>query len=176
MTDFTIRYASAEDSAAIGRIHAASWKEAYKGLIPQRILDGLNADKSAEKFYRAIAIKGERFAVITKDGETAGFICFGKCRDADLDQSCGEIRAIYLRPDYWRTGLGTRLISFGIKELRKNGFDKMVLWVLKENKNACAFYEKMGFQRDGAERELDIGGPVAECRYSIQGKLYILNQ
>ena len=43
-------------------------------------------------------------------------------------------------------------------------FSEIYLWVLKENKRAIAFYQKMGFTVDGPEKILELGKPVKELR------------
>ena len=43
-------------------------------------------------------------------------------------------------------------------------FYEIYLWVLKDNKRAIAFYQKMGFTVDGPEKILELGKPVKELR------------
>lgn len=43
-------------------------------------------------------------------------------------------------------------------------FSEIYLWVLKDNKRAIAFYQKMGFTFDGQEKILELGKPVKELR------------
>ena len=39
MEGITIRKASVDDAAEIANVHINSWREAYKGLLPQEFLD-----------------------------------------------------------------------------------------------------------------------------------------
>ena len=39
-------------------------------------------------------------------------------------------------------------------------FSEIFLWVLKDNKRAIAFYQKMGFTFDGQEKILELGKPI----------------
>ena len=43
-------------------------------------------------------------------------------------------------------------------------FSEIFLWVLKDNKRAIAFYQKMGFTFDGQEKILELGKPIKEKR------------
>ena len=43
-------------------------------------------------------------------------------------------------------------------------FSEIYLWVLKDNKRAIAFYQKMGFTFDGQEKILELGKPVKELQ------------
>ena len=45
-----------------------------------------------------------------------------------------------------------------------------VLWVLKDNKRAIAFYQKMGFTFDGQEKILELGKPIKEKRMVFYSK------
>ena len=149
----------------MGIIHSESWKVAYKGVVPDAILNNMIAEKSEEKFHDSFMKESGKNAVILNNGMIVGFMCLGKCRDEDLDNTYGEIWGIYLLPSFWRQGIGTVFIDWGIEELKQKGYRKISLWVLEDNMNARRFYEKMGFMHDGTVKELNIGKPLNEIRY-----------
>ncbi|MDD5017345.1 MAG: GNAT family N-acetyltransferase [Eubacteriales bacterium] len=161
----TIRYADINDAKTLGGILAQSWRVAYQDIVPGEILDRFNA-KYRQKCFEAQLIAGEEdYAVVLSDGQEAGFICIGACRDDDMDEECGEIWGMYLLPEYWRQGIGTALMRWGMDELKKRGYTKAVLWVLEENTGARRFYEKCGFACDGTAKSIEIGKKLIECRY-----------
>lgn len=162
---FNIKYAKITDSDILGQIHSQSWKAAYKNIIPDEILNNITAEKRAKFFEKAIADGLEEDAIIYQDDTALGLICIGKCRDLNLDNSFGEIWGIYLLPEYWNLGIGSRLMNWGINELRNKGYSKIALWVLEDNLNAIKFYEKHGFKFDGTIKEIFIGKNLNECRY-----------
>lgn len=166
--DCLIRYANEEDSKVLGNIHSESWKKAYKAIIPDNILNNISAEKRERYFYRVLSEKLEMIALIFKEGKAVGFITFGSCRDGDLDSSWGEIWGIYLLTEYWNQGLGTKLIHWGINELRNNGFSKISLWVLEKNINARNFYKKLGFHHDGKVNKINLGKELNEYRYILE--------
>lgn len=45
-----IRYANLDDAKILGQIHAQSWKVAYKGIVPDGILNNITSDKR-QKFF-----------------------------------------------------------------------------------------------------------------------------
>ena len=147
----SIRYAKIEDARILGEIHSQSWKVAYKGIVPDEILDNLTVGKRQEYF---------------EDGIAAGLMCIGKCRDEDKSNDYGEIGGIYLLPQFWNKGIGTELISWGINELIYRGYRKISLWVLEENLSARKFYEKIGFEHDDTIKEINIGKKLNEYRYT----------
>lgn len=92
-------------------------------------------------------------------------IRYADTRDADKDDSYGEVWGLYLMPEYWSKGIGTELINWGLNELKKRNYDKVTLWVLEDNLKARIFYEKIGFKHDGTIKEINIGKILNECRY-----------
>ena len=49
-----------------------------------------------------------------------------------------------MAPVFQGIGLGTRLFATARQELRKAGYDRLVVWALKDNELACAFYDSLG--------------------------------
>lgn len=160
-----IRYADVNDCSALGIIHSESWKVAYKGIVPESVLDNMSSEKSEIKFYNSFMQGQEKNVVALKDNQVVGFMCLGKCRDDDVDNSYGEIWGIYLLPSSWRQGIGTELISWGLTDMKAKGYGKVSLWVLEDNINARKFYEKLGFICDGMIKELNLGKQLNEIRY-----------
>ncbi|MGG5461131.1 N-acetyltransferase family protein [Clostridium sp. B9] len=162
---FDIRYAYISDAKDLAKIHSNSWKVSYKGIIPDEILDNFNIEKKQRYFERVIKDGLEENAVILSNNEVIGFICIGKCRDTDKTDSYGEVWGIYLLPEYFGRGVGTKLINWGLGELRNRGYKKVTLWVLEDNIKARKFYEKVGFKHDGTIKEINIGKSLNEYRY-----------
>ncbi|HYC07079.1 MAG TPA: GNAT family N-acetyltransferase [Candidatus Binatia bacterium] len=57
----------------------------------------------------------------------------------------GELEQLYVHPDWWRQGIGHRLLDLA-KERRPDG---LVLYTFQENVGARAFYERHGFAAVG---------------------------
>ena len=164
---YKVEYADISDAGILGEIHAASWKEAYQGIVPDVILKKISPEKRGKYFEKALSEGWEQDAIIYKDDEPAGMICIGKCRDTDRGEDYGEVWGIYLKPEYWNMGIGSELIKWGMEELKKQGYSKVSLWVLKDNHSARGFYEKIGFRHDGTEKEISIGRRLSEIRYEM---------
>lgn len=160
-----IRQATLGDAAALGDILSCSWRAAYKGIVPDVILDLLTPESRAAVFISLFA-KGEgEISIAHEDGQAAGFVITGDCRDDDIVSPCGEIWSIYLKPEYWRRAIGSKLITLGIEQLKAKGYANAALWVIEGNANAIAFYEKHGFKPDGARKAIEIGKTLYEARY-----------
>ncbi|WAM35848.1 GNAT family N-acetyltransferase [Caldicellulosiruptor acetigenus] len=162
-----IRLAKIEDVASMSRIHALTWKEAYKGLIPQEYLNGISEDKWIKPFTDALSNKLHEAAIINNGETDTGCVCFGKSRDGEAGY--GEIISIYVLPAYWSTRQGYELMNFALNRLKKQNFDYCHLWVLEGNTRALNFYERYGFRSDNKVRMLNIAGVnLRELRYSIK--------
>ncbi|WP_102398756.1 GNAT family N-acetyltransferase [Haloimpatiens massiliensis] len=164
---YNVRYADVDDAKILGQIHSESWKVAYKGVVPDEVLNNITAEKRQKYFEKALTEGWEEDAIIFKDDKAVGLICIGKCRDEDKEEFWGEIWGIYLLPEYWNMGIGFELINWGLNELKRRNYKKIALWVLEGNLNARNFYEKMGFKHDGTIKKITIGKTLNEYRYVI---------
>jgi ribosomal protein S18 acetylase RimI-like enzyme len=105
--------------------------------------------------------------VLEVAGNVLGWVSVGPSRDDDADENIiGELYGIYLDPQFYRIGYGTKLWREAKQYLFRNGFNKITLWVLEENVRARRFYEKIGFilEKD-AVKELDWLDGAKEVRY-----------
>ena len=163
----TVREASAADAPAIARIHVASWRATYPGIVPRTVLERLSIERREAYWRETAANPGElRVWVAEVDGGVVGFASGGPCRDDDLGAGTGELHAIYLDPAMWGRGVGRALFRHAVADLRRRGFDPLVLWVLTDNRRGRRFYERQGWRPEGGARRLDFDGtPVEERRY-----------
>lgn len=164
---YKIRYTEVNDAKVLGKIHSESWKIAYKGIVPDFVLDNITADKRERYFEKALSENLEEDTLIFVDDKAVGLMTIGKCRDNDRDNTYGEIWGIYLLPEYWNRGIGSYYINWGINELKNRNYKKITLWVLEDNLNSRKFYERMGFKHDGTVKEIDFGKKLNEFRYEM---------
>ena len=139
---------------ALAELHVRAWQKAYKNIVTQEIMNSFSIEKRTEAFTEAIVKKTEQTYVYMLDKAVAGFVTYGKCRDSDVNNT-GEIWGIYLNPKFWRKGIGTKLANWTMNNLKRSGFEKVVLWVFKDNLPSRKFYESIGFIPDGCEKTID---------------------
>ncbi len=138
-----IREATIEDVPGIARAHVDSWRTTYKGIVPQRIIDGFTYERREELWRRALGPGSRSFVYVAEeDGEVVGFASGGPAR-ADAPNHAGELYAIYLLQEHQGKGIGRRLFEAVVQELVRRGLPSMAIWVLADNP-ACGFYEAMG--------------------------------
>jgi ribosomal protein S18 acetylase RimI-like enzyme len=168
-----VRRAQLDDCAAIAAVQVAGWRAAYRGLIPDAYLDGLEVDEQARKWAGILTdpAPGRRPAgrlLVSEDAEDAGgtirgFVAFGPplgSEQARLTE--GQLYAIYADPQRWGLGVGHALIEAATVGLRGMGARTAHLWVLKGNERAEHFYLRHGWVLDGGRRDEEFGGVVVQ--------------
>lgn len=163
---FGVRTATADDAAGIAAAHVEAWQATYRGLVPQALLDGLSVERRTEQWQETIRSRAADVRVAADPGgHVGGFVATGPSRDGDAADSVGELFAIYLHPQLWHHGLGSRLHAVATKALAGRAVEA-TLWVLDGNTRARAFYERKLWQPDGSVK-LDTVGDVEvhEVRY-----------
>jgi ribosomal protein S18 acetylase RimI-like enzyme len=156
-----------EDIKSQAVVHALSFREGYKGIIPDSFLRGYTPEK--REIYFIDEFKRSVYTFTVKDnGTLIGFSTVGRCRDDDKDASVGEVWGLYIHPEYWSRGYGSALFDFVISELRNIGFREITLWVLEENKRARSFYRQKGFFFDGIKKEINLGKRLIKVRYQLK--------
>lgn len=141
-TAFSIRPARHGDAEGITRAHDASWRDAYRGVIPGLELERMIARRGPLWWNSAIE-RGTGLLVIGFEGEIVGYAMYGRNRVPSMPYS-GEILEIYLMPKYQGLGLGRRLFNAARRELAEHGYLSTIVWALAENEKALAFYRRMG--------------------------------
>lgn len=166
-----VRRAAVEDARAIAEIHVRSWRAAYAGQLPDRLLRRLSvADLEAGWRLRLTAPpRGNHVLLVEQEpGRAVGFAGVGPSRDPDADGQTGELEALYLDPECWRQGLGRLLHDHALTQLWRDGYGVATLWVLRSNHAARRFYAKAGWVPDGAAKTDAVGEvPLDEVRYAI---------
>lgn len=151
-----IRYITPDDDRRlISRIYEESWGYAYKGIVPQEYLDSIPAGR----WVPNIDLPDRKTILCVENGKLIGTSTICKSR-FDEFPDYGEIISIYLLPDFMGKGYGKSLMDFAIRELYKDGYHDVFLWVLEENNRARRFYERYGFREGNKKHEDIIGGKV----------------
>ncbi len=164
-----LRTASQDDANAIAVVHVESWRAAYRGEIPDGILDALEVAEREKRWVRHLASPVVTTMVATDNGAIVGFCSLRPTRDAGQDEAVAEIPTIYVLASHWSRGVGRLLCEGALTEARRRGFESVTLWVLGSNERARAFYEALGFRLDGGTKtDTSLPGvALDEVRYCI---------
>jgi ribosomal protein S18 acetylase RimI-like enzyme len=156
-----VRPATSADIEAMAALHSSGWREGFAGIVPPDLTP--SPERLAQRMRERFAERPGGRLVAEIEGELRGFCFFGPSRDERADPAVGEIYVLFVAPASWRTGVGLALVKRALEELA--GFDEVTLWSAAENHRANAFYEALGFARDGADQLRPEFGNVREVRY-----------
>lgn len=138
-----VRPAELGDAPAIARVHVATWRSAYRGLLPDEFLASLSETHYEERWRRTLDDSAGRVYVAENFDGVVGFASGGPER-AGEEGHAGELYAIYVMEDAQGRGHGRRLVQAVVGGLREIGLHDMIVWVLRDNAAARAFYERLG--------------------------------
>lgn len=161
-----IRWATVGDAHAIATVHIASWHAAYRGLIPDEIIDGLTIE-GRERDWQGWLAEGcdrEHTLVAERDGEIEAF-CTIELPSLEVDEpdTVAGIPAIYTHPEAFGRGAGSALLDAAVEAMRERMYQEAILWMLEENRRAEAFYERRDWRRDGGRRAAQYPGITFEA-------------
>lgn len=164
------RPASLTDAPALARVHIASWRSAYRGLMPAALLEGLSEAAFTSNWQQRLAQMPRSTVLALADEQVVGLAAAGPSRDPDaVPERTGELYALYVHPESWNMGVGQRLWSEARNLLVGERFTEVTLWVLVGNRRARTFYQAVGFvQEPGAIKNVAREGFVLpEVRYRM---------
>ncbi len=135
--------AGCDDADAIARIHAASWKATYRGIMPDDYLDS-SVDGERASYWRE-AMAGERYPIVKLAKSNDDIIGFVALHDDPEDEGYDyTIEHLHLMPDAMGHGLGRALMGAAARSVKQCGGANVCLWVFEDNAAAIGFYERLG--------------------------------
>jgi GNAT superfamily N-acetyltransferase len=170
---FRVRVAELADAPALAEIHVSGWRSAYRGMVPDHVLDGLSIVRHTREWQRHFTAPAEDVGrvLVVEEGDVLGFALVSPSPDRDLDpRAVLELVALYVHPTCWGRGLGRRLVEACAAEARGRGGGSLSLWVLEGNRRARSVYEHLGFMPDGARELRHVAGvdlPTLRYRLSV---------
>jgi L-amino acid N-acyltransferase YncA len=162
-TDIGVRAASAEDAAAIARIHVESWQSTYAGILPDEVLLNLDSAQYEARWWRHVLGRFHRnhfvYVAESPDGGVVGFASAGPSRNSGLPYRA-EVYTIYLGDDYHGRGIGRQLFASAVAGAQEARGPSVIVWCLSQNPSRF-FYERLGGKLV-ARRPGRVGGEIIE--------------
>jgi GNAT superfamily N-acetyltransferase len=164
--DLRIRRGTPDDAPAIACVRVDTWRTAYRGLVPDALLEGLDAIDISASWRRGLeTIDPTRVAYVAEvAGEVIGFATGGRARHLKGGYR-GEVYALYVRDAHQGRGIGRALLRTSAAELVKRGLTPIVIWTLFDNPASRGFYESLGGVAIGEKREPFVGHELHEVAY-----------
>ncbi len=167
-----IREATVADAEAIAHVHTQAWTETYADIAPPEVLARWTVAERITRWRRIISgdppdSHQAEVTVVEVGGAIIGFASWGEQRDEGLRAQgyTGEVSAIYLLRAVQGQGHGRALMSLAARRLLARGHRSASAWVLRENRPARAFYERLGGTTRGEQDASLAGHPIVEVAY-----------
>ncbi len=138
------RKATVGDAELIVRVRSIIWRETYRGIYPDEMLESYDLAASEARFAARILDPSHEIFLYFDGEDCIGYFAigpsnFGSYKDFDL---C--LNNLYLRKEYKGLGLGKRAFQTVWDSCKARGISKFFCGCNYHNKPAMAFYAHMG--------------------------------
>ncbi|MFB6150119.1 MAG: GNAT family N-acetyltransferase [Halobacteriales archaeon] len=144
--EVVIRRAEPSDIPEIRSVATAAWHAAHAPIIgPEAVEEFLADHYEPTSFQRWI----EREDVVldvatTPESAVIGYVL---ALPVNEETSTFSLTQIYIHPDHWGNGIGTRLLDRCEAAIQSRGGERIKLSVMADNERAIGFYEAAGYER-----------------------------
>jgi GNAT superfamily N-acetyltransferase len=163
MAEVSVRPARPGDAERVARVQLATWRTAYRDLLPPDAL-GLPEEQVAALWLRAVEVppSPRHRVLVALDGlELVGFAASAPAEDDDVDgATTAELTALLVEPRWGRRGHGSRLLAAAVDGWRGDGGTAAVAWVWERDTATRDLLTSAGWAPDGTARGLDTGPRV----------------
>ncbi len=166
-----VRPARPEDAGEIARIQLATWRVAYRRILPRHVLDNLDEAYLARRWSAAVQEPpsgAHRVLVAVEQAAQSylvGFVASGPA-DADalapdepaeaLGSDVAAVTDLLVEPRWGRRGHGSRLLAAAVDHWRAEGLTGGVGGAFEADAATRKFLGSTGWEPDGAARALDV--------------------
>ena len=160
---FVLRDATPADAAAIAALHVASWRVAYRHILPDAYLDGPAAAEADARWAANFKVAGPRDILMVADSDAGllGLVAVWAGREAGFDT---YIDNLHVRPHLRGLRIGARLLGEATRRMIAAGHRTTCLWLLDGNEQGGRFYRRIrGSFEDHQSGEMG-GHPIGETR------------
>jgi len=167
-----VRPAQPDDAAEIARIQLATWRHAYRRILPRQVLEDLDESWMADRWRSSIDAPPSprhRVLVAVEQAEQAYLVGFAATGAADeaalapdepeeaiLAPHVASITDLLVEPRWNRRGHGSRLLAACTDLWREDGFTTALAWAFEADTALRAFLTSAGWEPDGVTRALDM--------------------
>ena len=171
-----IGHATVRSAPGIAKVYVDTWRSAYAGLLPDRVLLGMSYERQSNEWSWVIRNRTDSQSVLVAaevGHGVVGMASVGHSRTGDLPAvgafspgggPMGEIYTLYVLPEFQERGIGRQLLAAAFSALATRGTDRAFVWTIRDNPSRF-FYERMGGQRVAERRQRLWGSDVDQAAY-----------
>ena len=147
LPDFLIRSGAISDSAAIGRILAEGWRQAYSGFMPKdelgpRVDPDHRAREVGTWLSSGFDTDTELLLVADQAGEVVGFLA-ARLGDRNDVGSVGQVTLLYVSPERQGQGIGRQLLLEAVEWFKVRAPGSISIGAFEQNPFR-SFYDAIG--------------------------------
>ena len=159
-TQFVLFPAGPADAEALARVHVTSWRETYRGLLPDAYLARMSEEAHARRFAKALIHPGPDDVILAAADRRGilGYVQGGPSRRKLAGEA--EVSTLYVLKAAQGRGLGAQLLTQAARSLAVRGALSLMISVLRDNLAARGFYEHLGGEAEAARLEPGPGGAL----------------
>lgn len=134
----TVRPATVSDAKAIIDLHFAAVHRSASGFYSSAVLESWSRPPDEARYLRmrAIIAGGDELVLVAQ--VDSGVVAFGS-----IVPRLAELRAVYVRPDVGRLGIGAQVLTALEDMARERGVSELHM---NASLNAEAFYHRAGYE------------------------------
>jgi diamine N-acetyltransferase len=141
MAEIWIGDAKLSDVAGIQKAAELSWRATYKDIFSEEFITRFLEQAYASDALERSVTGGRSDFLVARDGERViGFCHFGPSLEGET-----ELYRLYVVPEYWRKGIGGRLVEMMEGRLSSRGVAAYHCYVHTDNEIGKSFYARRGF-------------------------------
>ncbi|HWP22323.1 MAG TPA: GNAT family N-acetyltransferase [Candidatus Cryosericum sp.] len=140
----TFRRVLPEEVPALVRLRLATREETYRGIYPDEWIDGFDFAASEARFRDMTADPDQNVFFIKVNGETAGYLCYGREQEETMPKDSVCINMLYVLSAFQRRGIGALALEQVRKYCRSIGRKRFYNGCNLYNVKAIRFYQKNG--------------------------------
>lgn len=164
----TYRRPEVSEADVMAALHVQCWREAYRGIVPNAILDAADAEKRAT-MWRSVPVVPDRFVTACFEGELPiGFVIASPNAKRAVPEADGAVLAIYVLARCQRHGIGRNLLKQAASWWLARGGQSLEVQVLADNRRAHAFYVAMGGRLAGTGTSLWDEHPLPDTYFVFE--------
>ncbi|MEC2061284.1 GNAT family N-acetyltransferase [Bacillus stercoris] len=148
-----IKKCSREDLQILQQLSIETFNDTFKDQnSPENMKAYLERAFNTKQLEKELSNMSSEFFFVYFDHEVAGYVKVNidDAQSEEMGAESLEIERIYIKNNFQKHGLGKHLLNKAIEIALERNKKNIWLGVWEENKNAIAFYKKMGFVQTGA--------------------------
>jgi ribosomal protein S18 acetylase RimI-like enzyme len=144
---YLVRQATEADLPAIAAVHLASWRAAYRDVVPEDVLLRRSIQDCSAGWRATLAREPANVTLAcAPDGRIHGVCWAGTVVDAERSAPFEfEIFGLHVAPGSQRRGIGASLLRQALaRASRREGRNSAIAWTLKDLPSSRQFYRRAG--------------------------------